>query len=350
MKILFKISDSASPTPGRETVGDTNFKEHYPSAAKNMAWATLTPFIRQATRKYIIPFIGEQIYNVIADAYDTDTVSVGVQEDFLQRLQDIQAYYTIHHAMPVLNGIISDMGVQETTATEATSSPIAMWRYKNMRWEVCETADDFLDELLSYMEQKVEDEEAFFDTWKNSDAYTANASSFFRLTSELQQHIHIRRSRRTFIALLPFLKKAEKTKVKPLICQDQYDDLKTKVADDTLAADDTRLLEMVQPVVAHYGLMMALPHLKLHIGSDGIKSVSSTDGMNKKEAAREAAIQELGMTLEEEARTALSDLKAFLYENADTYTLWKDSDCYVDPDDAAKTVILPENRTGGVFL
>lgn len=353
MDLLFKITNDDAQT-GQEVVGDSNFKAHFPALHHNMSWSTLLPFIRQATRDHVIPFIGQSQYDDIADKFQTDAALNTSQSSFLEYLQDTVAYYTVYHAIPSLNLVISDMGVQESESSEGTSRPVTQWRYKNALWKVSQQADANLDATLAYMEYEIEEHSnAYFDLWKNDTAYNAAVSSLFRHTSDVSKYIEIHKSRRTYLALLPHLRRAEDTKIADTICQDMLNELASQVEGNSLTAENQTLLPYVQRAAAHWALHLAVPHLSLMIESNGIKVVSSTDGFDNRgnvlSAFAKEAVVRLQQRAEDDAKTAIASLLKFLYANSDDYPTWKDSACYFDPEEV-DPVVCSEDEIGGVMV
>lgn len=344
MASLFYISGS----PAKPNIGDSNFEAHYPDVNRNKSWSQLEPYIRQAEQKFIIPFLCKDFYaELVANDLGSPTA---IDEEIIELTRDALAYYTIHHAMPHINMIISDQGLMENSSSDGTAAPVTMWRYKNTRWETINHADDTLDRLLQRLEELVAEGETDVDTWKDSDCFTSNVSCLFRSTQQLRECIHMKRSRRTFVALVPFLKKAEEQFVRTVLCDDQYDRICAGIIAGDLTAEEENLLAKCRPVSANYGLLKAIPHLRIQIEDDGLKMVSSTDGMNMKQNASETAIAQLRAQLEADAKTAQADLREFLYANADDYPDWTASDCYIDPDDIDNQQVLPENHTGAIIL
>lgn len=349
-QIVFKITASGS-VPGKERVGESNFKDHYPAINTSMAWATLKPFVRQAQNKYLLPYLCEDLLEDIATQFnDGDNLTPAVAE-FLTLLQDATAYYTISHALPTLNGLISDMGVTQSSATEGTSAPVEMWRYKNLRWEVTNTADDMLDQLLEYLDRMILERVTYFDIWKDSPCYQSVASCFFRSPAHFEGCHFGTEKRRTFTTLLPYIRKAE-GKMMSILCLDLFEELKAQVAEpDTLTVNNATLLSYVRPLVVEIALLDAIPKLRLNIEADGIKIVSNTDGMNMKRDAYDSAVAMLQQKVEENVKAYTQDLWKYLYDNADNFPLWKNSTCHKD--DSCKIggkIKISPDRIGGVML
>lgn len=352
--IPFKIipdSDPANCPPNTNNypkVGDTNFKSHFPGINKSMAWDTLIPLIRQAQSKYVIPYACKEVFCYLSDKYNDDEESLSdLEAEALQILQDAVAFYTAHFAYAMLNGTISDMGIQQNLSSESTSEPIQVWRFKNTRWELIQIADQCLDSFLCFLEE-LPDTEALYAKWRNSPCYDTG-SCFFRYTKEFQKYYDIKGSRRTFLAILPHIRKAEKRVIKNLLCEDLYNEVCEQIKNNDVSETNEPLIEQIRCALAYLALEIAIPSLTVCIEGDGIKTVSNTDGFNTKDPAYVHAISNLTYQIQGEARTNLADLKKFLHDNVDDYPLWKNSDCYQE-EDCICDIITSSDNIGAIII
>jgi len=348
MDLLFKITSGSPSTPAQ--VGDTNFLDHYTGANRSMAWAELLPGIRQATEKFILPYIGTELYDDLAAMYQADYTLTDEQAKTLELLQDSIAYYTAYHVLPERNAFLSSMGVTQNTPTEGSAGPVNQWGWKAKRWNALENGDTFLEKVLNYLEKQVKAEVAYFDLWKDSTAYTVRTSAFFRRTDDLDEYLNIQGSRRSFISLVKYLKEVEEDIIRPLLCDDQFEALQALTLDDAPAA----LLPKVRKAVAFLGLSAAIPHHRIVIDGDGFRVVSQTDQFddrrNQTNNVHESAIIALAQRAEKNGRRYLLELENFLRENAATYPLWADSPCNTTPTKRGHTIVVAADGIGGVGL
>lgn len=348
MDLVFKVTAGSPATPPQ--VGDTNFQSHYSGVNTSMAWAELTPAIRQATEKFVLPFVGTELYNDLAAKYQAGTSLTTAQAQTLEYLQDCIAFYTIYHILPEKNSVVASMGVIQNTPTEGSGQPVNQWGWKAKRWNALENGDTFLDRLLNHLETQVKAPVAYFDLWKNSTAYTKKVSDFFRRTDELDEFLNIQGSRRSFLGLVNFLRQVEQDVIYPLLCTEQYDALKAT----TLTTAQQSLLQKVRLVVANLGLAEAIPHHRLAIDGDGFRVVSQTDQFddrrNQTNNIHESAILALLERSERKGRAALDALKIFLEANEADYPLWANSACREKPTPKGHTIVASEDGVGGIGI
>lgn len=349
MKLLFKkTSDGLSG----DVVGHYNFREHYSGVNFNMRWDTLSPFIRQATTKYVIPFLTTELYAALADLHETGT-GEDEQKELINHLQDCIAYYAIFDALPTLNVSVADMGIQQLNATEGTAAPANQWSFKNARWEALRSADTFMDFALSHMESEVKKENDFYNSWVASKAYKAKGSTFFEGTEDLDNYINIQSSRRAYIALGKYLLKSEEKYLCPVLGIDLYNEIKTQLLANDLSQVNLKLIALIKRFVSEWGLYEAIPHISILVEGDGIRVLSSMDGMEDRKSITNPfqlqAIAALRASCEENARTARADLLAFLQKNHSDYPLFEQSGAYVKDNDLS-TIYESEDHIGGIFI
>lgn len=348
MKLLFKADGTPKPK-----ISDTNFAEHYPSIHQSMSWGSIQPFVRQATDEHVLPFIGETLYNDLATKFENGTTLTPTEETFLAKLQDTIAYYTIYLATPFVNVTIGDMGVQQSSSSDGTSTSASQWAYKNIVWKVCLQADTLMDKLLSWMEKRVKAEDPYFSDWKISDEYKAGTSPLFRRIEELEKYINIRNSRRTFLALLPYLEKVYQKHIIPVIGQELFDQVTEQVRANSLSPANLKLLPVIQRVAAEWMVVLAIPHLAVVMEGSGFKIVSESDGMshrsNLQNQQHMEAINALKYQAESDGKTFKAELFSFVYSNQADYPLFTASDVFIT-ETADEIVRTPCNNVGGILL
>lgn len=347
MDLVFKVITDPAPTTPQ--VGDTNFKSHYSGVNTSMAWAELEPAIRQSTEKFILDFVGSELYDDLAAKFQAGTVLTDAQAKALQLLQDAVAFYAIYHILPEKNSVVASMGVVQNVP-EGGSQPVNQWGWKAKRWSALENADTFLDRLLAYLEKMVADEVDYFDLWKNSAAYNVKKSDFFRSTDALDEYLNIQRSRRSFISLVRFMKQVEEDVIKPILCDDLY----AAMLESPLSAENTLLLPYIRRAVAYLGAAEAIPHHRIVIDGDGFRVVSQLDGFDERRNltnnTHETAIGSLLLRCEEQGRKAVARLSKFLEENISDYPDYENSACREQPASKAHSIVDSRSGRGAVGL
>lgn len=328
-----------SKTGSTDKVGDYDFKSHYPEVNRNMSWSELEPYIRQATRRFVLPFLGEPLYNDFADKVEHNTALDADQSECLERLRDAVAYSAIMVALPKKKTVISSMGAIEKVATEGTTGS-SLWGFKTTLWSVAQDADRAMDELLDFLEMQVVAGNPYFDLWKTSPAFLNGKADFFRTTKEFQVYQNINNSRRTLMAMLPIIKQATKRHIIPAISEAQYDELLTKFQDNDLDDDEKKLLDLVRAALAAWTVYYATDKLPILPDQDGFRIISNAEAVDQRSYSAEvtqSAITRLKYAAEADARQNTAELVIWLHDHADEFPLWKSSGAN------------PANNTSGLF-
>jgi hypothetical protein len=350
MEILFKLNDTSVDLK-IAIVGDTDFQDFYAKVNINNAWKSLKNYIEQATENQLLPFVGEAFYNTIALAYNNNTSLSTTQLKALRLMKFAVAYYAAQIQYIENMDTSTDAGNFQNMPTSANPSPIATFKIKLQY--LTETADKHLDTLLAYMDERVKLNDTGFSTYANSLAYLKGKSDLFRTTEEFQSYHNICNSRRTFLALHPFMRDAARLYVMPLIGQDMFNELVQQYNDNGLTTYNAVLLDYVRPTLAKYTVMLAASMNGLKIEADGFRIVSNTDGFDSRTSAITARRNEVGnlkFEAEDYAKQYSSDLTQHLNANITHYQTYQTQMANAnDTLRASKIVTSPPNFEGKII-
>ena len=307
---------------------------------KNYPAEDLLVYVGQAEEKYIIPIIGQDLFDELNTAF-AGTPSAS-EEALIKKLQLAIGYYAVLDAIPFLQVLIGKGGINEGNSQNSTQA--RQFAINNLMKACAENADLFLDKALEHLEKNKDD----FPTWTASDEYTISKSSFINTTAEFQAKVNINNSRRAFLAIRPHITSVEEEYILPALGQDQYDMIKNHILDDSLSVEEKLLLEKIRRVVAFYAIWEAIPHLAISITGMGIKVLSENDGIRQIMAASATDIAQLQARYLAQAQKYQGEMKKYLFDNADLYPLYKDSDAYPEVD-APKTYEIPDNSESTSF-
>ncbi len=345
MQLVFKPT---TVTPNN-AVGDTNLPSHVTGVNVSMAWAEMTPAIRQAIQQFILPFLGESLYNDLAQKYNAGSVLTDSQAQSLEYLQDAAGWYAVYDILPTKASALASIGVVQN-GPEGGAAPTSQWAYVTKRLSALNSADAALDRLISFLDKQVKAGVAYFDLWKNDTAYTKKKSDFFRQVEDLDDYINIKRSFRSFLSIIPYLKQVEGRHLKTLLCNTLYN----AVLIQTPTAENAKLLPYIREAVAYLGAAEALPHHRVIIDGDGFRFVSQTDGFedrrNTTNAQHSAAVGSLLDQYRNRGAQALDALRSFLETNVDDYPDYRDSSCRELKPNNTKTMYSSPDKIGMVGI
>ena len=314
-----------------------------PTINRNMEWATLSPTVDQAERKYILPLLGKEQFEALVAAYTAGNLTDHLQS-LLPQIQRPLAYYAFYELLPLLTTMVSDMGVQEQESREGTSTPARQWVFQQNRDTALENADTFADALLEFLEENYND----YPLWKNSDAFTLTKELFINTSDGYNGIVPIGRSKRVWLALRPFVRMAESEYLLPVLSQPLFADLKAKLLaslGSPLSDEYQTLLKKTQQALAWLALYKALPFQAVRFTSGGIVQTTRNTGIRKQAPADRTTFETAMAHAENNGMSALRSLEKFLHENANGYPLYDNPDSH-----AAPSYEIPDNRGKNSFM
>ncbi len=308
-----------------------------------MEWATLSPAVDQAERKYILPLLGKEQFDALATAYDVGPITTE-QQTLLPHVQRPLAYYAFYEVLPLLTTMVSGMGVQEQSSSEGTSNPARQWVYQENRDTAIQNADSFADAMLEFLEENYND----YPLWKNSDAFTITKELFINTSDEYNDIVSIGRSKRVWLAIRPFVKMAETEYILHAISQPLYDDLKGKLLASLgtpLTNEYKTLLTKIRQALAWLVLYKALPFQAVQFTPGGIVQTSKNTGLKSQKPADRTAYETAMTAATTNGMSALRHLKKYLEENCEDYPLYDNPNTFNQP-----SYELPDNQGKKSFM
>lgn len=166
----------------------------YVSVNRNLVWESVKPYIHQAERKYIKIIIGDLLY----DDYTT-TIPTGNELKAFNLFQEASANLAWFLYLPLANVQITDTGISVTEGTNFKAA--AWWQIRDLRRSFLDAGFEAIDEALKIMEAN----EADFSPWETTEGYTIFKELFVKRTDTFQRWFNINNSRKTFLALRPYV-------------------------------------------------------------------------------------------------------------------------------------------------
>lgn len=367
MQLLFKVLDT---TPEVDAVlGNTDFRAHYSAVNKNLSWYALKTSLRKVTKEFLIPFVGLDFYNTLATKYKDGEIvgdpdagivigdpvtgiiigdgDITAQEgELLELLRDALAEYVIWYSISERIITISDAGIRLPQDGEGLSSPALAWQIKNFAWSRMLRGDKYLDMALAYLDANQGD----FAYYDNTLSSLEVADFYIGTGAEAKKYLTLADNRRTWIKLWPALRNANRREVIPILGDTLASALLDAYRAGTMDTAHAALLPYVQALTAHAALLEMLPKLPVMIEEEGIRTITSTDGMNTKQLAHERRMEALLAQVEKDYNNAKEELLRFLFSNLDTYPDFKEGEVYLEVAREDTKGIPYTFGPGGVFL
>lgn len=334
MEILFKAK-TTPVSPAGDTILDYTFKDYFPNINGNALWLEMVPYVKQSYRTYMKKYISDALYAAITDYIHTPPgTPIDEFDEIVDLLCTANAYYAVYSAMPHINIILSTTGAVEPGNENTQAS--SQWRFKGARWEAIIAADNAMDQALEYL---YENQDTFTD-------FEPGGSDFFIHTQDLVEYLNMT-GRRGFVAMMPYVKEAERT-IKMLLGTVFYDEI---LGWDTPDSYQKTLIDLIKSYIADESLYHAIPRLSLLVDGDGLKLVSNTDNFNNYSNAiatfgkggPEAVMRHIKLDAQKKRR----DITAYLVKEADQFITWRDA----QPEDIDNDLIIKSsNYIGAVGI
>jgi hypothetical protein len=289
------------------------------SVNSNFELSEIQPSYLQAVDEYIVPALSRAFYNELATA-ENPTED---QNKALEYLGRALAHYT-HFLYSFVNSVqVGSQGIQETSGS--SSQPVRQWVGYDYRKSLIRSGDVALDVMLEWLEENAEK----FPTWKNSEAYTKGIDLFFIRADQMKEFCNVSGGRRTYLALRPYIRRAERNYIKPLLGDTLFDQLKLEIKTGEVSSENKKLIEeYIRPALAPLSLLKAIPELSLEMTDEGIKFKSYDNGINKRGMASNEDKSLMFQSLDTDGNAELKTLEGFLIKNVADYPAFEESNSW----------------------
>lgn len=309
----------------------------------NMVFGTMLPFINDAEKQYIIPIIGQALFDEINTQYQANTLSAN-NILLLPYIQKPLAYYAQLLSLNEIAVNVGDQGIRENMQGDY-SMPAPRWKQEKLELQVMSKADRQADTLLQYLE--INATALIYPLWfSNATLNTKMSGVIVYNTAIASTYIEINNSRRIFLRLKKYIKDIEGSIIKKLIGKDQYDLLVThlKAGGGAVTADEALLIALLEPIISKRALYTAIPLMRVTLGDGGgLFLFSGLDDLFKLGKYADASeIKSIQKNLREPDFGYESDeqeLKQYIDDNIAQYPLIKASTAYTSKADPGPNYI-----------
>lgn len=290
---------------------------------KSMNWQTWEPHVRQSEIKYIIPAIGQELYDELIAVVSP----ANPQKPLLDRLRAATAYFAYLEAMPFLMVATGDAGLMVNSPSN--TQILTKWMYVGVLKDVQAKADFWLENAIQWLETHA----AQYPIWTNSGLYTISQGHFIpSATIWTTVFPSAQNSRRLFLSVRQYLFNTEESILQTLLGSDFYEALlnRLKTTGNVFTVKEANVLRLCRVFVANAGFAKALPFLNLNAD---FRLVSETDGIVNEDELPTERLNILLRECQETADKAAGELTDFLNANASSliFPEWFNSERYRTP-------------------
>lgn len=288
---------------------DVDFKQHVVLAA-TFDFKKVAPYRKRSDRKYIISMIGLEQYQALVDYIGEDAIILEVKDLF----SEASANFLLYTALPTINTLITNSG---TKTTETTQSKDSDWRdVRDLKRSLINTANEAIDLAMEVMEANSN----LFTSWKSSDYFTVFNNMVIRHTQTFNTFYNIQNSRKTFIALKPYMLEVEVQYLLPALGKCTLDFLK-KTSDAPVVKIAQEYLQ--QTVVAFTVSKAALTGTFSITDTAFVLATEELSWEKKKLELDENKLQRLRQDRESSAGNYLKNLTKIIIDNPDVFTCFE---------------------------
>lgn len=275
----------------------------------DFTWSQIEPFSRTAERQNVKSLLGTTLY----DAWVATPPTTGNALKAYNLFQEAISNLAVLKYIPTGSVGISDAGVF-VNASEHTKQP-EWWQIRDLQRSLLDNAMNAIDEALEIMEAN----EGDFTGWAASSGYTIFKELFTQQTAQFQRHFNISNSRRTFLALRPFMLEAQNQAFNWLD-SDTFNEILT-------ASNDTRkvALDFARAAQVNYTVAKAAESGLFELTASGMFLKSTELPGDKTKEISEQQLYRLMQSRLQAGDEYLKKLKAFIIANPSEFTNYTES-------------------------
>lgn len=239
---------------------------------------TLAPHISNAERDYLVPVIGQDMYEKLQAFYsnaNTDSSSgselsiTGKMTKLLSLAQSAVLHIAYWIGYDLLNVEVTDSGFRRTES----STVKGLWKYQdeNLKGYFRTNGFNGIDTVLQYLEENIDD----FVEFSASEEYTILKSSFIPNTLIFDRTVFINRSRLTFLRIKPHMQLVEDADIAPILGPIAFEYVKTQMLTDNPAEKVIKLLEYIRKPVAYLASALLMEESGADLKDNGLYYTST---------------------------------------------------------------------------
>lgn len=212
------------------------------------------PFIPDAERKYIKPFLGEELFSLI-DAYASNPIELESPRlaALFPYVEVALSRFTLLIAAPSLDLHVGEQGFG--VISSGSIAPASRDRVRDFMASIEKLAWDNIEDMIRFLENNKDD----YSEWVQSEAFTMHTKNLINSAVQFSKFVDIEESRLTFHRLRQDMANVEDRWVKTLISEEQFDAFIEMLRDgESFSPMQSKLLYHLQSFVANLVAFLSL--------------------------------------------------------------------------------------------
>lgn len=305
------------------------------------------PDISTAEQQFIIPAIGQTLYNALdellnlleapppppPDPLDEQEPEPPTPPDenllnLLPRVQKPLAAFAYMADLPAIHTRLTSAGLRQTTSD---GMPTAYrWQYDQMKAYLEERAYHTLEQMLQFLY----DNATIYDEWINQDLLTMRTVLLFKSGNDFGKYYRLQQPYRTYMHLLPIIDEVIDQYLAPSVGRDFLEEISAMENPD----DDTfNLLTSLRYAAANIAISKAAQKLPFRISPEGFTIINNIGSANMTATEQNVQVKDMGYL----QKHTLADGEQYLRRavrllqtkaSAELWNTFFDSDLYKGPD------------------
>lgn len=258
-------------------------KEVLPKMVSNLSNNTLLPNFTHTEGKYIVPLIGQDLYDTLVTNYNAETLDAD-ETDLVKKLRVIIASYAYYDDFGLYILTFTDGGAQKIK--QGGAEPIRGWEAMESKRSLLNKAYDGIEVLLNYLFEKKE----LFPEWVNSEQYARIAKLLLRTGSEFNDNYTLFQPQRTFFILKSVMADVQERFLEESIGKSLLAYLRDL---DEPEDEEAEALRLLKKSLAFYSVMKACRHFSVAFTENGFTIIGEKNSNPIEQQANQVSDREL---------------------------------------------------------
>jgi hypothetical protein len=259
-------------------------------ASAATSFPNISPYIQAAEVNYIIPLLGQKLYDLVLAFYtnpaspaagQTGGIPAGTTAKYTTLVEYIQRSLinlTYYASFDFMNVLMNDAGFHRQESE--TEKSLYKYQEESLRSGFKNNGFDGLDTMLEYIEANL----TAFPLFTESPNYTERKTSLIPNTTTFNKIFNINNSRLIFLKVGRYITQVEDFDIQAALGAALYSRVKTEIAKTTPDDKITALLPYIQKTLVHLSIARAGFHLGMSVTDKGLffESQDSTQQNSQK--------------------------------------------------------------------
>lgn len=282
---------------------------------------SVAPHISNAERDYLIPVIGNTMYDELVEFYEAEALvtPTEVQQKTAALLRLVQSA-VVHIAywigFDLLNAHISDGGFKRTESTNVKG--LFKYQQENLKSYFRTNGFNGLDTVLQYLETNLSD----FGEFSASPAFTMLKLAFIPTTDIFNDIVFINKSRLTYLRMKPHMQLIEDTEISTILGT-AFAFVKSEMVKTDPEVKVKTILPYIQKPVAYLASALLMEESGADLTDNGLFFTSTASGYNNDTERKPSASERIAVLVKRNRNTGnayLDQLRSYLSAKASDWS------------------------------